>query len=70
METTESQTNRILKYLLSGKSLTPIEALTKFNTWALSSRMSEIKAMNKYNVKSELIKLKSGKHVSKYSIEI
>jgi len=67
---TTSQNERILKYLLSGKSLTPMEALKKFGTWALSSRISEIKAMNQYAVKSELIKLKSGKHVSKYSIQL
>jgi hypothetical protein len=65
-----SQTDKILKFLLEGHSLTPMQALKKFGTWALSSRISEIRAMNQYNVKSELIKLKSGKHVSKYSIEI
>jgi len=67
---TTSQNERILKYLLSGKSLTPMEALKKFGTWALSSRMSEIRAMNKYNVKAEMITLKNSKRIARYSIEI
>lgn len=66
-----SQTEKILQFLLKGGSLTPMQALKKFQCWALSSRISEIRAMNKYNVKSELISVNKGeKFVSKYSISI
>jgi len=67
----ESQTKRILNYLLSGKSLTPMQALKKFGCWALSSRISNIKAMERYNIKSELVSIKgNSKRVAKYSIEL
>lgn len=66
----DSQTMRILKYLLAGNSLTPLAALKQFDCWSLSSRISDINRMNKYAVKSELIKVKSGKLVARYSISI
>lgn len=70
METT-SQTQAIKKHLQSGKSLTPLEALYKFNCWALSSRMSDLKREG-LKFKSELIEITSGgkkKKVAKYSIQ-
>jgi len=67
----KSQTERILIFLLSGGTLTPLQALKKFDCWALSSRISNIRALGRYNIKSELIVVKgSKKRVSKYSIEI
>lgn len=63
-----SQTQKITNFLLNGGTLTPMQALKKFDTWALSSRISEIR--KKYAVKSELIKVRSGKMVSRYSISI
>lgn len=67
----QSQTERITKHLLSGGTLTPLQALKKFDCWALSSRISNIKSLGLYKIKSELIVVKgSKKRVSKYSIEI
>jgi hypothetical protein len=63
----KSQNERILNYLLNGGSLTPLEALKKFDCLALSSRISNIRDLG-YKVKSEPVVLKSGKWVSRYSI--
>lgn len=66
----DSQTIRILKFLLSGGTITPLQALRRFDCWSLSSRISDINRMKKYVVKSELIKVRSGKFVSRYSIPV
>lgn len=65
-----TQTQRILKFLLKGGRLTCLTALHKFNCWSLRSRISNIRAMQKYNVKSEMITLPNNKRVARYSIEI
>jgi hypothetical protein len=67
---TESQNARIRKYLESGKSLTPLDALYQFGCWALSSRISDLKKQG-VNVKSELIEITSGgkkKMVARYKL--
>lgn len=66
----KSQNERILEYMLKGGSLTPLSALKKFDCLALSSRISDLRRLGKYNIKSELVKTKSGKLVSKYSIPL
>lgn len=38
-----SQNSRILKYLMSGKRLNPLQALTKFGTFRLASRIRNLK---------------------------
>lgn len=38
------QTQRILIYLKSGKSLTPIEALQKFGCFRLAARISDLRS--------------------------
>lgn len=58
----------LLNYLLSGNSLTALEALQRFNCFRLSSRISDLKKKG-YDIKSETITLPSGKHVSKYWIQ-
>jgi hypothetical protein len=70
METIASQTVEIKKYMESGKSITPLEALYMFGTWALSSRISDLRKQG-VNIKSELIEITSAgktKRVSRYSI--
>jgi hypothetical protein len=66
---TESQNKQITDYLLSGKSLTSIDALHKFNCLRLSARIANIR--EKYNVQTEIVTLKkSGKRIAKYSIPV
>lgn len=42
MKAKASQNSRILRYLMEGKSLTPLQALKLFDTWSLSSRISDL----------------------------
>ena len=37
-----SQNSRILKHLMKGKKITPLQALNLFDTWSLSSRISDL----------------------------
>ena len=46
-----SQAKRILAYLLSGETLTPIEALEKFGSFRASERIREIRKMG-YEIKN------------------
>ena len=39
-----TQTQRILIYLKSGKSLTPLEALKKFGCFRLAARISDLRS--------------------------
>ncbi len=61
-----TQNQAILKHLKSGKALTPLQALRLFNCWALSSRISNLKA-DGYPIKSEIVNA-NGKHYAKYSL--
>jgi hypothetical protein len=70
MTATDSQNTRIKKYLQSGKSLSPLDALYLFSCWALSSRISDLRKQG-LKIKSELIEITSEgktKRVSRYSI--
>ena len=60
-----SQTDRILEYMLSGKSITPLEALTLFGSMRLGARIADIKAKG-YLVYSEYVQTENGKKVKKY----
>ena len=62
-----SQNNLILKHLKKGKTLTPLQALRLFDCWALSSRISNLKA-DGHNIKTEMITNK-GKTFARYSLE-
>jgi hypothetical protein len=66
----ESQNTRIRKWLESGRSLTPLEALYQFNCFALSSRISDLHRQG-VKTKSELIEITSEgkiKRVARYTI--
>ena len=70
MTNTESQTKRILNFLLSGGKLTAISALKKFQCFRLASRIYNISQMNKYKIVRETISTKDGKRVVQYSIPV
>lgn len=66
-----SQTENILNWMLAGNSITAIEALERFQCFRLASRIGDIKSLNKYSVKREMITTKtSNKKVARYSISI
>lgn len=63
----KSQTDRILDYLLTGKSITPLEALDLFGCFRLGARIADIKARG-YIVYSEFITTPSQKKVKRYHL--
>jgi len=64
-----SQNDAILQHLQKGHTLTPMQALRKFNCLSLSSRISDLKNDRGYDVKSELVKV-GKKMVAQYSMEV
>ena len=60
-----TQNEQIVKWLTPpGRTITPLQALRKFNCWALSSRASDIKKKG-YPIESELVR-RNGKTFAKY----
>jgi len=67
----ESQKERIKAYLLSGRSLTPLDALYQFGCFRLGARINDLKREG-VPIKSDMIEIISEgkkKRVAKYSIE-
>ena len=62
-----SQESRILRYLERGRSLTPLEALHRFNCWRLSGRIYDLRREG-HNIASFAIKTPSGKRIACYRI--
>lgn len=63
-----SQRLEILRYLAMGYSLTPLEALEKFQCFALSQRIGELKKRG-WPISSRMVTLKSGKKVACYDLK-
>lgn len=63
----KSQTDRILEWMLAGHTITPLEALEKFQTMRLGARIADIKAKG-YLVYSERVTLPNGKKVAQYHL--
>lgn len=63
----QSQKAAVLAYLREGNSLTPMDALRLFGSMRIGARIYELKQEG-YDVRSELIKLPSGKIVAQYSL--
>ena len=70
MNETKTQNELILAYLeIEGNSLTVLEALeAPFRCYALSQRVGELKRAG-HPIKSEMVKLPSGKRVARYSLD-
>lgn len=66
MNTTESQSKQILNHLLTGKSLTPITALIRFNCLRLGARIYDLRKIG-HPIKTELINV-GKKKVARYYI--
>ena len=66
----KSQLMKIKDHLLSGKSLTQLDALYAFGTFRLGARIDELKKQG-MNISSELIEITSDgkiKHVARYKL--
>lgn len=68
-EQSATQKKMIKAYLLSGKRLTQLEALYKFQCMRLASRICELRNEG-LDVKMERIKVPSGKIVASYYVPI
>lgn len=65
----KSQCELILSHLQSGGTLTVFEAMFEpFKCMALSQRIGNLKR-DGYPIKSEMVRLPSGKRVARYSME-
>lgn len=62
---TDTQCEQILRYMAQGHSITPLEALEKFQCFALSQRIGELKRQ-RWPIADEFVTLKSGKRVKQY----
>jgi hypothetical protein len=61
----KSQNERILAYLKTGKTLTPLNALRMFDCLRLSARIYDLKWVD-YNIETTFVKTKSGAVVAGY----
>lgn len=62
----ESQTIRIKEHLLSGKSITPIEALNQYGCFRLGARIFDLKEQG-LNIKTEMVE-RNGKRFAEYRL--
>lgn len=64
--TTKTQTNRILRYLKTGRGITPMSALTRFRCMRLAARIEELKDAG-VRINSRMMN-RSGKRFACYSL--
>ena len=64
-EMKRTQSQRILDYLATGKSLTPLEALHKFGCLRLGARIYDLRCAG-HKIKSHLYRTRSGANVGEY----
>jgi hypothetical protein len=63
----KSQTDKILEWMLSGNTITPLEALNLFGCMRLGARIADIKKKG-YIVYSEFVTTPSEKKVKRYHL--
>lgn len=62
-----SQGAQILAYLQAGHTLTPLEALDKFNCWRLGGRIHDLRQTPEgRDIQTEDLKLPNGKRIARY----
>ena len=62
-----TQRNRVLAHLMSGKSITPIEALDLYGSFRLSSIIFDLRGQD-YDIRTEMITIRKGSRVARYSL--
>lgn len=62
-----TQADQILQHLRSGKHITPLEALNRFQCLRLAARVSDLRA-DGYDIRSEIVELPNGKKVASYRL--
>ena len=56
-----SQNDRILDWLQKGKTLTPLEALNRFDCFRLAARINDLRAEG-YPIHSEIVRYKDSRY--------
>lgn len=67
MTTSPTQKDQIKAHLLSGRSITPLEALHQFGCMSLAQRIAELKGEG-MEIDSTLKKVGENKHVAQYQL--
>lgn len=68
MERMESQRKNIKNWLLSGKSITPIEALQMFGAFRLSAIIFVLKNEHDMNIRTDMIYEPNGRRYARYTL--
>lgn len=63
----ETQRQRVLAHLMSGKSITPIEALDLYGSFRLSSIIFDLRDQG-YDIRTEMITVRKGTRVARYTL--
>ena len=69
LESSASQKRRILEYLKTGKTLTNREAQRLFECDRAPARIKELRNSG-YPIRTEMILVKSGKRIGRYSLQV
>ena len=62
-----TQTAQILGHLKTGKSITPIDALEKFQCFRLGARIYDLK-QDGHTIHKDMVEVASGKRVASYTL--
>lgn len=65
----KSQNQAIREYLEAGHSITPLEALNKFNCFRLGARIADLKKLGLRIVASTIKDPNTGKRYANYALE-
>lgn len=64
-----TQAEEILQHLLTGKPITPIDALKKYGCFRLASRINDLRKAG-HEIKTTMVTNEYGKTFASYSMEI
>lgn len=64
----ESQNSKVLRWLESGKSLSPLDALQRFGVFRLAARVHALKQLG-YRIKAERTVFTNGRRCSTYRLQ-
>jgi hypothetical protein len=66
---TTSHKAQLLAYLMTGATITPLQALQRFNCMSCSQRLGDLRRDEGIPIQSQFIKLPNGKRVKEYWLE-
>ena len=69
IESCHTQAEKILAYMQAGYKITPLESLDRFQCMRLGARVHDLRKRG-YDIKSEMVKVPSGKRVKQYWLEL